>query len=111
MNKEKFLAELKRQRPEKYNFSAISDLETETYNTYATILRLQSELQSYKDSVMQQYDELYSKVFDDELNTYGDMIDKLIEMGINAPDFVGHIGKQLDDSILELADLKEALNK
>ena len=111
MDKHKFFKEINKKKPKNYNFSAISDLETETSNTYATILRLQSELQSYKESLMQQYDELYSKVFDDELNTYGDMMDKLKEMGINAPDFVGHIGKQLDDSILELADLKEALNK
>ena len=107
----KFFAELQKRNPKKYNFSAISDLENETQNTFDEIVRLQLELESYKDSLMQQYDDLYSRVFSDELNTYGDMIDKLIEMGINAPDFVGHIGKTLDDSILELANLKEALNK
>lgn len=111
MKKENFLAELNKRRPEKYNFSVISDLEDETQNTFNEIVRLQSELQSYKDGLMQQYDELYSKVFNDELNTYGDVINQLIDVGINAPDFVGGIGRKLDESILELDNLKAALNK
>jgi len=111
MKKEKFLAELNKQRPQKYNLSVISDLENETQNTFDEIVRLQLELESYKDSLMQQYDDLYSRVFSDEVNTYGELINQLIEVGINAPDFVGGIGKTLDDSILELSNLKEALNK
>ena len=54
---------------------------------------------------------MYSKVFNDELNRYGDIIDQLLDVGINAPDFVGMIGKKLDESIEELNKLKEALNK
>ena len=117
MSKEKFLKEVNRlkgntnlSQAKKYNLSAITDLENETQNTFDEIVRLQSELESYKDNLMQQYDDLYSRVFSDELNTYGDMIDKLIEVGINAPDFVGHIGKTLDDSIAELKNLKDSLN-
>ena len=117
MNKENFLKEVARlkgntklSQTKKYNLSAITDLENETQNTFDEIVRLQSELESYKDNLMQQYDDLYSRVFSDELNTYGDMIDKLIEVGINAPDFVGHIGKTLDDSIAELKNIKDSLN-
>ena len=105
--KQNFFAEISKNKPKKYNLSVISDLEGETENTYDEIVRLQSELESYKDSLTQQYDELYSRVFNDELNRYGDIIDQLI----NAPDFVGMIGRKLDDSILELDNLKEALNK
>tara|TARA_R100001230_G_C5632775_1_gene140121 strand:+ start:554 stop:892 length:339 start_codon:yes stop_codon:yes gene_type:complete len=109
--REKFLLQLRKNSPKKYNFSVISDLEDETENTYDEIVRLQSELESYKDSLSQKYDELYSKVFNDELNRYGDIIDQLLDVGINAPDFVGMIGKKLDESIEELNKLKEALNK
>ena len=109
--KKQFFAELQKSNPKKFNFSIIGDLEDETENTYDEIVRLQSELESYKDSLTQQYDELYSRVFNDELNRYGDIIDQLIDVGINAPDFVGMIGRKLDDSILELDNLKEALNK
>ena len=117
MSKENFLKEVARlkgntklSQTKKYNLSVISDLENETQNTFDEIVRLQSELESYKDSLTQQYDDLYSRVFSDELNSYGDVIDQLIEVGINAPDFVGGIGKTLDDSIAELKNLKDSLN-
>jgi hypothetical protein len=109
--KEKFLLQLQKNSPKKYNFNVISDLENDTENTFDEIVRLQSELASYKDNLSQQYDDLYSRVFNDELNRYGDAIDKLTDAGVYAPDFVGMIGKTLDESIEELNNLKEALNK
>jgi len=107
---QKFFAELNKKRPEKYNFSVISDLENETKNTLDEIVRLKSELLSYKDGLMQQYDDLYSRVFNDEVNRYDAVVEQLIEVGINFDTDVGNIGYTIDDSILELANLKEALN-
>ena len=108
---QKFFVELNKKRPEKYNFSVISDLENETKNTLEEILGLQSEVQSYKDGLMQQYDTLYSKVFNDELNSYSDINDKLLDVGIQGTDFTTQINSNIEESISELANLKEVLNK
>ena len=109
MKKEKFLAELKKQSPEKYSFSVISDLENKTQNTLQELLDFRTELSTELANHITTLEGFQNRIFQEELNEYSDINDKLLEVGIAGTDFTTAINENIENSIAEIDNIKELL--
>ena len=109
MSKEKFFAELSKQRPEKYNFSVISDLENKTQNTLQELLDFRTELSTELANHITTLEGFQNRIFQEELNEYSDINDKLLEVGIAGTDFTTAINENIENSIAEIDNIKELL--
>lgn len=109
MNKEKFLAELSKQRPEKYNFSVISDLENKTQNTYEEIKEFRIWLSTELANHITTMEGFQNRIFQEELNEYSDINDKLLDVGIAGTDFTTAVNENIENSIGEIDGIKRLL--
>ena len=109
MNKEKFLAELNKKRPQKYSFSVISDLENKTQNTLQELLDFRTELSTELANHITTLEGFQNRIFQEELNEYSDINDKLLEVGIAGTDFTTAINENIENSIAEIDNIKELL--
>ena len=102
MNKENFLAELSKKRPEKYNFSVISDLENKTQNTYEEIKEFRIWLSTELANHITTMEGFQNRIFQEELNEYSDINDKLLDVGIAGTDFTTAVNENIENSIAEI---------
>tara|TARA_R110000764_G_scaffold99105_1_gene183751 strand:+ start:326 stop:658 length:333 start_codon:yes stop_codon:yes gene_type:complete len=102
MKKEKFLAELSKKRPEKYNFSVISDLENKTQNTYEEIKEFRIWLSTELANHITTMEGFQNRIYQEELNEYSDINDKLLDVGIAGTDFTTAVNENIENSIAEI---------
>ena len=105
---EKFFIELSK-RPEKYNFSVIGDLENKTKNTYNELLDFRVELRTELANHITTLEGFQNRIFQEELNEYSDINDRLLDVGIAGVDFTTVINENIENSIAEIESIKEVL--
>ena len=107
--KKQFFAELSKNNPKKYNLSVISDLENKTKNTLQELLDFRTELRTELANHITTLEGFQNRIFQEELNEYSDINDKLLDVGIAGTDFTTAINENIENSIAEIDNIKELL--
>jgi|TARA_R110002051_G_scaffold967_1_gene4755 hypothetical protein len=104
-----FFVELQKRNPKKYNLSVISDLENKTQNTYEEIKEFRIWLSTELANHITTMEGFQNRIYQEELNEYSDINDKLLDVGIAGTDFTTAVNENIENSIAEIDGIKSLL--